>query len=70
MPNSIYVPGSPVLNAIKGFDRPQDLWVLSWYGFTFIGYKYQCENIVVPKEAEKNNEVEYYKFNPEDYAMQ
>ena len=62
MPNSTFVSGSPVLNAVKGFDRPDELYVYRGEdGFTFIGYYEQVMNL------RRNCTYHLTKFNPIDF---
>lgn len=52
MPNSTFVQGSPVLNAIKGFDRPEELLYFEGAdGFCFIGYDYQVVSACLGRDG-------------------
>lgn len=44
MPNGTFAPGSPVVNALRGFDRPGELYCVELPDGKglFIGYPYQC----------------------------
>lgn len=53
MPNSIILTGPPTLQAIKGFDRPNELLYLYSANWMYVGYRKQVFAFIREKEIKK-----------------